>query len=514
MIPAAFEYERAGSVDHAVELLAGDDAKLLAGGQSLIPVLRLRFARPSVLVDVGRLDDLRYVREDGDRIAIGALTRHAELVRDPVLARHCAVIPEVAAHIGDPQVRHRGTIGGSVAHADPAGDLGTILLTLDAELVARGPEGERTIPATEFFTGPFETTLRPQEMLTEIRVPAVEAGTYLKHVRRSADWATVGVAAARVDGRVQVGLDEHGDDPAACTRCRGVARRGRLSRRRRRAHRRGHRSARRYECEQRVPRAPRAGARPARARTALSSMTTVAVLGLGEAGSRLAADLAAAGVDVRGYDPARAGAPDPETAVAGADVVLSVNSASAALGAATAALSALPAGAVYADLNTAAPELKRELAALVAGAGGLFADVALLGPVPARGLGTPALASGEGARAFADAFRPLGMPVEVVSAEPGDAATMKLLRSVFMKGIAAAAIESLEGAEAAGHAEWLRHELAAVLGEPLLERLLEGSRAHAARRTDEMEAACALLRDLGIEPRIAAASASLLAGLS
>jgi 3-hydroxyisobutyrate dehydrogenase-like beta-hydroxyacid dehydrogenase len=243
-------------------------------------------------------------------------------------------------------------------------------------------------------------------------------------------------------------------------------------------------------------------------------MTTVAVLGLGEAGSRLAADLAAAGVEVRGYDPAREGATDPETAVAGADVVLSVNNAAVALGAATAALPALRPGAVYADLNTAAPELKRELATLMTGAGALFADVALLGPVPARGLGTPALASGNGARAFADVFEPLGMPMEVVSAEAGDAATMKLLRSVFMKGIAAAAIESLEGAEAAGHAEWLRRELAAVLGEPMLERLLEGSRAHAARRTDEMEAACALLRSLGIEPRIAAASASLLAGLS
>jgi aerobic carbon-monoxide dehydrogenase medium subunit len=219
MIPAAFDYERAGSVDHAVELLAGEDAKLLAGGQSLIPVLRLRFVRPAVLVDVGRLDELRYVREDGDRIAIGALTRHAELVRDPVLARHCAVIPQAAAHIGDPQVRHRGTIGGSVAHADPAGDLGTVLLTLDAELVARGPGGERTIPAAEFFTGPFATALGPQEMLTEIRVPAVEAGTYLKLARRSADWATVGVAATRVDGRVQVGLTSMGMTPL---RARGV----------------------------------------------------------------------------------------------------------------------------------------------------------------------------------------------------------------------------------------------------------------------------------------------------
>jgi len=217
MIPAAFQYERAGSVDHAVELLGGEDAKLLAGGQSLIPVLRLRFARPSALVDIGRLDELRYVREDGDRIAIGALTRHAELVRDPVLAARCALIPQAAAHIGDPQVRHRGTIGGSVAHADPASDLGTILLTLDAELVARGPGGERTIPAAAFFTGPFETALAPQELLTEIRVPAVESGTYLKLARRSADWATVGVAAARVDGRVQVGLTSMGPTPLRAT---------------------------------------------------------------------------------------------------------------------------------------------------------------------------------------------------------------------------------------------------------------------------------------------------------
>ena len=243
-------------------------------------------------------------------------------------------------------------------------------------------------------------------------------------------------------------------------------------------------------------------------------MPTVALLGLGEAGSRLAADLSAAGAEVRGHDPAVAGSLDAETAVAGADVVLSVNGAAVARAAAAAALPALRPGAVYADLNTAAPELKRELAALVGGAGVLFADVALLGPVPARGLRTAALASGDGAQAFADALLPLGMPVEVVSTEPGDAATMKLLRSVFMKGLAAAAIESLEGAEAAGRAEWLRGELAAVIGEPLLDRLLEGSRTHAVRRVDEMEAATDLLRALGIEPRIAAASAALLAGLS
>ena len=220
MIPAAFDYERAKSVDEAVALLGRDeDAKLLAGGHSLVPAMRLRISRPSLLVDVGRLDELRYVRQDGDRIAIGALTRHGELARDPVLLQHCALIAETAALIGDPQVRHRGTIGGSVAHGDPASDLTTVLLTLDAEFVARGAGGERTIPAAEFFLGPFETALERQEILTEIRAPAVAAGIYLKHVRRAQDWATVAVAAARVGDRVQVGLTSMGPTPL---RARGV----------------------------------------------------------------------------------------------------------------------------------------------------------------------------------------------------------------------------------------------------------------------------------------------------
>jgi len=220
VIPAAFEYERAESVEHAVDLLAGnEDAKLLAGGHSLIPLMRLRFARPSLLVDIGRLDDLRYVREDGNRIAIGALTRHAELVGDPVLAQHGALLAETAALIGDPQVRHRGTIGGAVAHGYPVSDLSTILLTLDADFVARGPDGERTIPAAEFFTGAFDTALGHSDVLTEIRLPKVESGTYLKYVRRAQDWATVGVAAARVDSRVQVGLTGMGLTPL---RARGV----------------------------------------------------------------------------------------------------------------------------------------------------------------------------------------------------------------------------------------------------------------------------------------------------
>jgi 3-hydroxyisobutyrate dehydrogenase-like beta-hydroxyacid dehydrogenase len=182
--------------------------------------------------------------------------------------------------------------------------------------------------------------------------------------------------------------------------------------------------------------------------------------------------------------------------------------------AATAALPSLAPGTIYADLNTASPSLKRELATLVGAAGGRFADVALLGTVPTHGIGTPAVASGPGARAFADALGPLGMPVDVVSEEAGDAAGLKLLRSVFMKGLAASAIESVRAAEAAGHADWLEEQLADVIGRPLLQRLLEGSRQHAARRVDEMEAARDLLRDLGVEPRIATASLELLADLS
>ena len=200
----------------------------------------------------------------GSRSARSPGTRRSS--RDPVLAQHCALIAETAALIGDPQVRHRGTIGGSVAHGDPASDLTTILLTLDADFVARGPDGERTIPASEFFTGPFDTALGRQEVLTEIRVPKVTAGTYLKHVRREQDWATVGVAAARVDGRVQVGLTSMGPTPLRARGVEEAARGRRLGDRRRGAHRRRHGAAERREREQRVPRAPRPGAGRARAR--------------------------------------------------------------------------------------------------------------------------------------------------------------------------------------------------------------------------------------------------------
>jgi 3-hydroxyisobutyrate dehydrogenase-like beta-hydroxyacid dehydrogenase len=252
-----------------------------------------------------------------------------------------------------------------------------------------------------------------------------------------------------------------------------------------------------------------------------ASAQVVAVLGLGEAGSRLAADLVSLGVQVRGYDPVPVSAPegvdqaaDARSAVAGCSIVLALTTASTALTAAESALPGLGRGAIYADLNTASPALKQDLAAHVGAAGARFADIALLGPVTTRGLGTPALASGSGAQAFADTFGPLGMPVEVVSDRPGDAATLKLVRSVFMKGLAASVLESLRAAEAAGHARWLEGEIAEVIGEPLLGRLVEGSRRHALRRLDEMEAARELLLELGVEPRIAAASAAVLGELA
>ena len=227
MIPASFEYEVAQSVDDAVRLLgSSDDAKLLAGGHSLLPLMKLRFAQPSLLVDIGRLGELAYVREDEDHFAIGALTRYHDLHRDDMLRRRCAIVSHVSGLVGDPQVRHRGTIGGSIAHGDPAGDLPAVLLALDAELVAFGPDGERTIPAREFFRGIFETALGPREVLTEIRVPKLgEAGwSYQKFTRRAQDWAIVGVAAVvrRDDGAIRdgaVALTNMGPTPL---RARGV----------------------------------------------------------------------------------------------------------------------------------------------------------------------------------------------------------------------------------------------------------------------------------------------------
>ena len=215
MIPAPFEYVRVGSVEEAIGSLAShEDAKLLAGGHSLLPAMKLRVARPARLVDIGRLPDLSYVREDGDTIAIGALTRHQDVAESELLQGSCPILAYTAAQIGDPAVRHVGTIGGSVAHGDPAGDMPSVLLALDAGFVARGPNGERTIGASDFFVSLFQTALAEDEVLTEIRVPTATAGwSYLKFNRRAQDWALVGVAAVRMNGGAQVGLTNMGLTP-------------------------------------------------------------------------------------------------------------------------------------------------------------------------------------------------------------------------------------------------------------------------------------------------------------
>ena len=225
MIPAGFDYEVAESTQHALELLGSrEDAKLLAGGHSLIPAMRLRIARPELLVDIGRVSSLAYVRDAGESLAIGALTRHRTLETDPLLQEHCPIVSHTAGLIGDPQVRHRGTIGGSLAHGDPASDLPAVMLALEAELVIAGPDGERTVPAAEFFRGVFETAVGPGELLTEIRVPKLEGTgwSYLKFNRRAQDWATVGVAAlVRRDnggvGEARIALTNMGATPLRAT---------------------------------------------------------------------------------------------------------------------------------------------------------------------------------------------------------------------------------------------------------------------------------------------------------
>jgi carbon-monoxide dehydrogenase medium subunit len=217
VIPAAFDYVRADSAEAALAALTehGDEAKLLAGGMSLLPLMKLRLAVPSVLVDVGRLADLRYVRDQGDHLAIGALTRHRDLETDATLAAECGVLRAVAAEVGDNQVRHRGTIGGSVAHGDAASDLPAVLLALDAEFVIRGQAGERTVAATDFFTGFLETALEPDDLLTEIRVPKTGANgfAYEKFNRRAQDWAIVGSLAVRAGGTTRVSLVNMGPTP-------------------------------------------------------------------------------------------------------------------------------------------------------------------------------------------------------------------------------------------------------------------------------------------------------------
>ena len=199
MIPAKFEYERAGSVDEALGLLGqhGDEAKLLAGGHSLLPLMKLRLATPSVLVDVGRLHDLSYIRTDDGQVAIGALTRHRDLEISDVLETEAPLLSYTASLVGDPQVRHRGTLGGSLVHGDPASDLPAAVLAMDGTMVIQGQGGaRREVPATEFFQGFLETAVQPDELLVEIRVPraAGKGWSYQKFNRRAQDWAIVAAA--------------------------------------------------------------------------------------------------------------------------------------------------------------------------------------------------------------------------------------------------------------------------------------------------------------------------------
>ncbi|MFE9097365.1 FAD binding domain-containing protein [Streptomyces sp. NPDC007264] len=226
MIPPAFAYARPATVEEAVRTLAdsGDEAKVLAGGQSLLPLLRLRLTFPELVVDVGRIPGLRGVREDGDALVIGALTTHHEVVRDPLVRRHAGLLAAATATVADPAVRHRGTLGGSLAHADPAGDLPAVALALDAELVAVGPQGRRTVPAREFFADYLQTALRPDELLVEVRVPKTDGWGfhYEKFNRVAQAWAVVGVAALvrRDDGHIaeaRIGLTNMGPTPLRAT---------------------------------------------------------------------------------------------------------------------------------------------------------------------------------------------------------------------------------------------------------------------------------------------------------
>jgi carbon-monoxide dehydrogenase medium subunit len=199
VIPARFDYARPDSLEEAIAILAehGDDAKILAGGHSLLPLMKLRLATPSVLVDVGRLTGLSSVRDTGDEIAIGGLTRHHDVEHHPLVQQHVPLISAAAAEVGDPQVRHRGTLGGSLAHGDPASDLPAVVLALRGRIVVRGSGGERVIAADDFFEAFLETALAPDEIITEVRLPKTNGAgwAFEKFQRRAQDWAIVGVAA-------------------------------------------------------------------------------------------------------------------------------------------------------------------------------------------------------------------------------------------------------------------------------------------------------------------------------
>lgn len=211
MIPSAFKYHSPATLDEAITLLGdlGEDAKLLAGGHSLIPLMKLRLAAPAHVIDLGRVGGMVYIREDAGMIAIGAMTTHTAVAASALLRARAAAVAEAAASIGDVQVRNRGTIGGSIAHADPGADQPGVMLTMNAELVARGPNGDRTIAASGFFTELLTTALEPNEVLTEIRIPPLPArsgSTYLKMANPASGYAMVGISAA-----VTLGSDKSGD---------------------------------------------------------------------------------------------------------------------------------------------------------------------------------------------------------------------------------------------------------------------------------------------------------------
>ncbi|MGH3904863.1 MAG: FAD binding domain-containing protein [Pseudonocardiaceae bacterium] len=205
MIPAAFDYVAPSTVEDAVQTLAqaGEDAKVLGGGQSLIPVLRLRLATPTTVVDLAKISELRGVRDDGDAIVVGSMTTHHEVLHDPLIDEHAALLALATRTVGDPQIRHRGTFGGALVHADPAGDLPAPAVALDTEMVIAGPAGRRTVPAAEFFVGLFATAVRPDEVLVEVRVPKKTGwgAHYEKFNRIAQAWSVVAVAAAvRTEG--------------------------------------------------------------------------------------------------------------------------------------------------------------------------------------------------------------------------------------------------------------------------------------------------------------------------
>ena len=226
MIPASFDYVAPTSVDEALSALAeaGEDAKVLAGGQSLLPILRMRLNAPDTVVDLGRIEAMRGIRDGGDHLAIGAMTPYSDVVASDLVREHAGLLAAAVETVADPQIRHRGTVGGAVVHADPAGDVGAPVLALDATMVIAGPSGERTVAATEFFTDLFETAVGDGELLTEIRVPKHTGwgSAYEKFVRVSHQWSIVAVAATvKADGgtisEARIGLTNMGSTPLRAT---------------------------------------------------------------------------------------------------------------------------------------------------------------------------------------------------------------------------------------------------------------------------------------------------------